>query len=99
MVKAKPNRESLKELRRLFRRNGYVRKQNRARLAADGRDYKKGDEVRLVANSMAELRLVRRLLRQAGFKAGKHFAKGHQWRQPLYGREQVSRFLTLIGEV
>ncbi len=83
----------------LFRRNGYVRRQSAARLNAEGYGaYKKGDEVRLVADSRAELAEVRRLLRAAGFKPGRPFRKANQYRQPLYGRQQVARFLALVGE-
>ncbi len=82
-----------------FRRNGYVRWQKAERAAEEGWDnYKKGDEVRLVADSARELALVRRLLEAAGFKPGRPFVKGRQYRQPIYGRDAVARFLALIGE-
>jgi len=82
----------------VFHRNGYVRRQNAGRLAAEGyRAYRKGDEVRLVASSPAELEEIRELLEAAGFVAGRPFAKARQWRQPVYGRAQVARFLALVG--
>ncbi len=82
----------------LFCRNGYLRFQNAGRLAAEGYwGYKKGDEVRLVADSLAELAEIRRLLRAAGFKPGRPFRKAKQYRQPLYGRSEVVRFLALVG--
>jgi hypothetical protein len=91
--------EAVARLAELFRRNGYVRRLNAARRAAEGyRGYKKGDEVRLVANSLAELAEVRRLLRALGLKPGRPFRKARQFRQPLYGRVQVARFLALVGE-
>lgn len=90
----------VEQLAAFFRRNGYVRWQNVKRLESQGwRIYKKGDEVRLVADTKRELALIRRLLRQAGFKPGRSFVKGRQYRQPVYGREEVSRFLALIEEV
>lgn len=95
--KARASREAVKQLREFFKRNGYVRLQNADRAAAEGRYYKKGDEVRLVAESASELRTIRRCLREAGFSPGRPFAKGRQWRQPLYGRRDVTRFLSLIG--
>ncbi len=98
MAEVRPSPQILAQLGELFRRNGYVRRQNPKRLGRDGRRYKKGDEVRLVANSADELRRIRRLLREAGFEPGRAFAKGRQWRQPLYGREAVARFLDLIGQ-
>lgn len=81
-----------------FQRNGYVRRQDPELLAERGRQgYRKGDEVRLVANSMVELREIRRMLRSAGFQPGRPFRKGRQYRQPVYGRAEVARFLELLG--
>jgi len=89
----------VKQLRESFRRNGYVRRQNPVRVEEEGsRRYRKGDELRLTASSAEELRLVRRLLRQAGFRPGRAFVKGQQYRQPVYGRQEVARFLDLISE-
>jgi len=80
-----------------FRRNGFVRRQDPQRVEKEGSGrYKKGEEVRLVAGSTRELRLIRRLLREAGFKAGRPFMKGRQYRQPIYGRQEVARFLELV---
>jgi hypothetical protein len=91
--------DPVKHLQEIFRRNGYVRRQNPVRVAEEGwRQYRKGDEVRLIARSAEELRLVRRLLRQAGFTPGRPFVKGRQHRQPVYGRQEVARFLDLIAE-
>lgn len=80
-----------------FFRNGYVRRQNATRRDVEGRNYKKGDEVRLVADSRKELTELRRLLRAAGFKYGRPFRHARQFRLPVYGRKQVSRFLELVG--
>jgi len=80
-----------------YRRNGYVRRQDAERVANEGsQQYKKGDEVRLVARTVKELRLVRRLLREAGFRPGRPFRMGRQYRQPIYGRQAVSRFLAAV---
>ena len=83
----------------LFARNGYVRTQNPDRKAAEGhRLYKKGDEIRLTANSSAELEHIRDLLQAAGFTPSKPYRHGdRQYRQPIYGRAQVAHFLNLIG--
>lgn len=89
--------EAGKRLARYFWRNGYVRRQDSVRVSQDGpAKYKKGDEVRLVAQSEAELQEIRLLLVEAGFQPGRPFAKGRQIRQPIYGREEVTRFLELI---
>jgi len=84
-------------LRRYFRRNGYVRRQNPQRLAREGyMGYKQGDEVRLTAQNELELHRMRALLARAGFHPGRPFGKGRQNRLPIYGREAVLRFLRLI---
>jgi hypothetical protein len=89
--------EVTRELGRYFRRNGYVRRQNSKRLSREGYlVYKKGDEVRLTAQDEQELLCLEALLRRAGFRPGRAFAKGRQYRLPLYGREAVRRFLRLV---
>jgi hypothetical protein len=89
---------AVEDLAGYFRRNGYVRWQNEERVSREGWNaYKKGDEVRFAANSRQELAIIRRLLVQAGFKPGRPFAKGRQFRQPVYGRDDVARFWNLIS--
>jgi hypothetical protein len=96
-VKITPEASPAEALAAFFQRNGYVRWQNAERLGAEGpQRYKKGSEVRLVADTVRELRLIRRLLRQAGFKPGRPFRKAGQYRQPLYGQEVVAKFLALV---
>jgi len=90
---------ALTKLAWFFRRNGYVRRQNRSRVKNEGfQSYKKGDEIRLVANSSDELTEIRHLLAQAGIKAGRPFRKSNQFRQPIYGREQIAFFLSAVAE-
>ena len=89
--------EAVARLADLFHRSGYVRRQNPDRLAAEGRGYKKGDEIRLVADTAGDLKVIRQLLRAAGFDPGRPFQKSNQWRQPVYGRAAVARFLALVG--
>jgi hypothetical protein len=96
MVRKKPSQAS--ELAEIFARGGYVRLQNPQRLREGPQSYRKGEEVRLVAQSMTELRTIRRLLRAAGFSPGRPFLKHSKWCQPLYGVEAVGRFLTIIEE-
>jgi hypothetical protein len=83
---------ALKELVALYRRNGALRLPNLQRRSKTPRSYKKGYEVRFVARSQAELRSIRRLLRQAGLPVASPFAKGRRFVQPLYGRENLQRF-------
>lgn len=100
MSKSKPEAkaEAVRQLARFFHRNGYLRWRNPQRLKSDGRAYKKGAEIRLVANSKQELATIRRLLKTAGFKAGRPFVKARQFRQPVYGIDQVIAFLKIIDE-
>ncbi len=95
-MKTDPKR-AVEALAQCFLRNGYVRVPDAERLSEEGAQrYKKGYEVRLVASSAEELRLIRRQLRAAGFEPGRPFRKAQQYRQPLYGREVVVRFLEAV---
>ncbi len=85
------------ELAKWYHRNGYVRRLNPKRRKAEKSTYKKGDEVRLVANSLKEVATLRRLLKMAGFRPGQPFAHSRQYRLPLYGRQEVARFLALVA--
>ena len=91
--------DAVKELSLLFYRNGYVREKNELRYQLEGHQlYKKGDEVRLTAYSKSELTHIQELLVQVGFVFGRSFMKGNQFRLPIYGREEVRRFLEMIEE-
>lgn len=99
MSKPPPDDVTVEQLAALYRRNGYVRRPPEKRPDAQGsRRTHRGYEVRLVASSRSELREIRALLRRAGFRAGRPFAKANQFRLPVYGRDEVKRFLELIGE-
>ena len=88
-----------KQLAAFFRRNGYVRPPARKRKPGHERGlFRRGYEFRLTAGSPSELRLICALLRRAGFKPGRPFVKDRQFRQPVYGREELERFLLLIAE-
>ncbi|MBL8693039.1 MAG: hypothetical protein JNJ88_02990 [Planctomycetes bacterium] len=87
----------MRRLAEFFDRNGYARWQSPSRREKEGwQRYKKGDEVRLVASSAAELEEIRDLLRRAGIHPGRPFVKGRQFGQPIYGRQAVEQFFTLI---
>ena len=90
------------ELTALFRRNGCVRRHDATRYARQGcMKYKKGEEIRLVANGEEERVRIQRLLKRAGFKAGRPFRKSAERTQiclPIYGREQVAGFLKMVDE-
>lgn len=89
-------RSEASQLAEIFAKGGYVRLQNPKRLKEGSLAYRKGAEVRMVAESMTALRTMRRLLRTAGFSPGRPFLKHSKWCQPLYGVDAVSRFLSLI---
>ena len=89
-------RVAVRRLGAYFRRNGYIRWLDPDRREEEARRYKKGNEIRLVADSRDELAEIRRLLKRAGFKRARPFTKANQWRQPVYGVAEVARFLELI---
>ncbi|MCW5776906.1 MAG: hypothetical protein KIS87_10745 [Phycisphaeraceae bacterium] len=98
MAEKAPPAKVAEQLAAFYRRNGYVRRQNAKRLNKEGyMGYKKGDEIRLVVATKAELATVKKLLKAAGVRHGKPFAKAQQIAVPIYGRDQVARFLKLIG--
>lgn len=99
-MSSSPDKDSaVEQLLELFRRCGYVRRQNPLRLEAEGyMGYKKGDEIRFIVASRAELIRVQRLLRRAGFEPGRPFVKGRQFVLPVYGRAVVQQFLSLFHE-
>lgn len=85
-------REAEETLRQLLLNGGYVRVADLAKRSAHGSaSYKKGYEARFVVATRQELESVRRLLKAAGFRAGKPFAKHTKLVQPVYGRDAVER--------
>lgn len=90
--------KAAKELGRFYRRRSALRWPDFYRRATENQDYKKGYEIRLIADSPEELGRIQRLMIGLGFKPGAAFVKRTQFVQPLYGREPVVRFLTLVRE-
>jgi hypothetical protein len=85
-------------LTRLFNRNGYVRIPDPDRAGEGSGKYKKGYEVRLVAESSSELTTIRQLLRAVKLDPGKPFLKNKHWCLPIYGREATERFIKIVGK-
>jgi len=83
-----------------YRRGGYVRVQDLGRLKRERHagSYRKGEEVRLTAGTLRELAGLRRALVVLGFRVGKPFLKYKRYCQPIYGRDQVARFRTLLEQ-
>ncbi len=79
-----------------------MRRHDAGRYATQGyMKYRKGDEIRLVANGRKEREQILRRLKLAGFRAGRPFRKApgrDQFCVPIYGREQVARFLRMVKE-
>jgi len=90
--RSKSSTAVLAQLVEFYHRNGCQRVPDEERRSKEPGSYKKGYEIRLVANSKRELSLIRRLLRSSGLKPGKPFAKTHQWCQPIYGQSAVEQF-------
>jgi hypothetical protein len=78
-------------LREYFERNGYCRVPALKR-RKEGRGYKKGYEVRLVALTRAELGEMRRLLRQFSFVPANPYRKHAQLIQSVHGLPAVKWF-------
>jgi len=95
MSKVRTDRH-LADLAVFFHRNGYVREPDAKRKAKDGDKYRKGYEVRLVANSATELRKMQRALRAQKFSFGSPYDRGSQIILPIYGKEAVTRFLASV---
>lgn len=82
-----------------FKQKGYFRLPDEERKRELGKKYKKGYEIRFVAKTNEELKELRELIVDAGFKPGKPFRKGRQFVQPIYGKKAFERFLHLIKKL
>lgn len=80
-----------------FQRNGYFRIPDEELRERRGEDYKKGYEIRFVANDERELSKINSHLRKAGFKRGKSFEKNNKFVLPVYGREAVEKFRKILS--
>ena len=91
---------AIRRLAVLFHANGYVRRPDpdKKSVARGSGAYHKGYEVRLVLVSAGELEEVRGLLAVLAFPVAKPHAKNNQFRQPIYGKAAVERFLALMGD-
>jgi len=74
----------------------YMRRPNPERYQEGWRRYKKGWEVRLSIKSLDDVEIVRGLLVDIGFKPGRPFRKHTRWVLPLYGKNTVERFSSLV---
>lgn len=86
------------QLVKYFNSNGYFRIPDENLRKIKGQDYKKGYEVRLVANDEKELSNINFLLIKAGFKVGKSFQKNNKFVQPIYGKDAVEKFQSLLSK-
>lgn len=96
---AKRQRQSAKRrLAAWFNEHGCTRSAPDPKLRKEhSKTYKRGYEVRLSAHP-EELSNLSALLHRTGFKPGTPFPKGNRFVVPLYGKEQVQRFLQMIEQ-
>lgn len=81
------SRRALEELRRFYRRNGYVRG---VPDRDESPDIHRGYELRFSALDRKELETILSLLHAAGIRPGRPFRKKTHYRIPVYGLEQVA---------
>ncbi len=80
-----------RKLSELLGGNGYVRFQNIDR-KAEGQAYKKGWEVRLIAEDESDAQRIETLARSLDFRPGRKFLKGRKYVVPIYGWQAVEAF-------
>jgi len=89
-MKAK-ERKAKALLRERYERRGYVRYKD-----AVAKGIKRtGWEVRLYAYDRTDLRRLVAALKRLAFRPGNAYAKAPGWIVPVYGRDQVERFLDM----
>lgn len=94
----KVRKSVVKKLGEYFLRNGCLRLPNeKLKKQRDG-NYRKGYEIRFVANNKIELKEIKSLLKEADLIPGKHFEKFNQFVLPVYGKESFFRFKSLLAE-
>lgn len=78
----------------LFHKGACVRTPNEDRLEEGHQKYKKGWEIRFSVRSRSDASELKRILQSLDLRSGRPYRK-HQttWILPMYGREQVQRFL------
>jgi len=86
------------ELVQFYHRNGYLRQPNEARFEEGSQVYKKGYEIRFVANSEEEKVYISSLLEKTGFKHGKIYPKWKTFVLPVYGYDAMARFHEIMDE-
>lgn len=86
------------QLVKYFLRNGCLRFPNENTRKLKGKHYKKGYEVRLVANDEKELSEISSLIDKAGFKVSKPFQKHSRFIQPIYGKKVVAKFQIYLAK-
>lgn len=85
-------------LKQIFDRNGYYRIPDEDLRQEKKAAYKKGYEIRFVAQNYKEYLEIRKLLKALGFLPGKAFLKGAQRVIPVYGKDNYFAFRELMKE-
>lgn len=76
--------------------NGCFRVANTELRRTKGQKYKRGYEARFVVKTEEDLAGIQQLLHRAGIQYGKPYAKGRQFVQPVYGRQQLEWLLAVM---
>src|SRR5574337_136091 len=97
-INTKRKRNNPSQLVFFFKRNGHFRIPDKKRKKEGSQVYKKGYEIRLLAATKTELKIINLLLKKSGFKPGKPFEKGNQFVQPVYGKQAVKEFRHLLAK-
>ncbi len=92
VAKTPPRAAALRALRRAYAKNGYLRSAPDRRHSNTHRGY----ELRFSALSIEEMDAIVGHLRALGVEPGRPFAKGSNWRIPIYGKTQVEGLIALL---
>ena len=80
-----------------YQANGHVRYPLKTRVEEANQSYRKGWEARIgAADDKSATRIVQ-AFKRCGYTPGKPYKHGAKVRVPLYGFEQVSRFVELVN--
>ena len=74
----------------------HVRRPDPNRQIEGWKKYKKGWEVRILAEDSDDLESLQNVLKELGFNPKRPFLKRDQFVQPIYGRQAVERYLELV---
>ncbi len=80
-----------------YETNGHIRYPITARAGEPNQSYRKGWEARLGAVDAKTAARIVQAFKRCGYTPGKPYQHGAKLRVPLYGFEQVTRFVELVN--